>query len=85
MGPLGSTGAALPGVAGALLTPGLSAAAGDFGAGEGALGTLSAVGEVVLDNLVHDGLVGLDAEDRVVQFHSADFCAGHVQHFHSRH
>ena len=66
MSPLGSTGAALTGVAGALLTPGLAATAGNLSAGESALGALSAVGEVVLDDLVDDGLVGLDAEDGVV-------------------
>ena len=50
--------AALTGVAGALLAPGLSAAAGNLGAGEGALGALSAIGEVVLHNLMHNDGIG---------------------------
>ena len=85
VGPLGSTGAALTGVAGTLLTPGLLAAAGNLAAGQSALGALTAVCQVVLHHFVNDGLVGLNAEDGVVQFNSTDFCAGHVQHFDSRH
>ena len=47
VGPLGSTGRALTGVAGALLSPGLFAAAGDLGAGQGGLGALALVGQIV--------------------------------------
>jgi len=72
-------------VAGALLAPGLTATAGNLSTGEGALSALSAIGEVVLHNLMHSDGIGRDAKDLVVEFHSTDFCAGHVQNFHGRH
>ena len=70
----GDAGAALAGVAGALLAPGLDAAAGDLGAGQGALSALTAVGQVVLDHLMDDGLVGLDAEDGLSRARSRRPC-----------
>ena len=45
----------------------------------------SAVCEVIFNNLMHNDGVGLDAEDRVAEFHGTDFCAGHVQNFDRRH
>ena len=57
MRPLGSAGGTLTGAAGALLTIGLLAAAGNFTAGLGALGALTAVGEVSHDHLMENGLV----------------------------
>ena len=59
--PLRGAGAALAGVAGALLLPGLLAAAGDLSAGQCGLRALTAVGQMILDDVVDDGLVGLDA------------------------
>ena len=41
-------------VAGSLLTPGLLAATGYLGAGQGALGALTAVGQVVFDYFMHN-------------------------------
>ena len=78
--PLGSPGGTLTGVAGALLAPGLLAAAGDLGAGQSALGALTAVGQVVLDHLVDHSRVGLDAEHRIGELDLADLLAGHVKH-----
>src|SRR5699024_3487902 len=63
VGPLRSTGGTLTGVTGALLAPGLAAAAGNLGTGQSALSALTAVGQVILDHIVNDVLVGLDAED----------------------
>ena len=67
VGPLGGPGGALTGVAGALLAPGLLAAAGDLGPGQGALGALPAVGQVVLHHVMHDADVGLNAENALGQ------------------
>ena len=83
--PLGSAGGTLTGTAGTLLTTGLAAAAGDLGTGQGALGTLALVGQVALHIGVHDGGVGLDAEDTVVQLDLADDLAGHIYYVHFRH
>ena len=85
MGPLGSTGRALTGVTGTLLTPGLLAAAGNLGAGQSTLGTLTAVGQVVLDHLVDHDLVGLDPEDGLGELDLADLLTGHVKHVRFRH
>ena len=55
VGPLRGAGAALTGAAGALLAPGLSAAAGNLSAGQSALRALTAVGQMVLDDFMHNG------------------------------
>ena len=52
--PLGSADGALTGAAGALLAPRLNAAAADLSAGQGALGTLAAVRQMVLYHIVHN-------------------------------
>src|SRR5699024_1922827 len=83
--PLGGPGGALTGAAGALLAPGLDAAAGDLGAGQGALGALTAVGQVILDHLVHNRLVGLDPEHSCGELHFADLRAGHIYNSCLRH
>jgi hypothetical protein len=58
-------------MAGSLLLPGLLAAAGNLGAGESALGALSAVGEMILNGLVHnDFWFGSMPKMAVVQFDS---------------
>ena len=78
MGPLGRTGAALTGVAGALLSPGLLAAAGHFGAGQSALGALTAVCQVIHHDGMDGGLVGFYAENALGEFHLADLLASHI-------
>ena len=50
-GPLGSPGAALTGAAGALLTPGLAAAAGNLSAGQSGLGALTLVCQMILNRV----------------------------------
>ncbi|MPN37118.1 hypothetical protein SDC9_184634 [bioreactor metagenome] len=85
MRPLWSAVGTLTGVAGSLLFPRLLSAAGNFGAGEGALRALSAIGEVVLDDLVHNCLVRLDAENSFAQFDFSDLLAGHVDYVGFRH
>ena len=76
--PLRGAGAALTGVAGALLLPGLLAAAGDLSAGQCGLRALTAVGQMILDDVVDDGLVGLDAEHGLGKLNLADLLAVHV-------
>ena len=49
MGEVGVAGGALTGAAGALLTIGLRAAAGDLGLGKGGLCALTQVGQMVAD------------------------------------
>ena len=85
MGPLGSPDGALTGTAGALLAPGLDAAAGNLGAGQGGLGALTAVGQVVLHHVVDNSLVGLDAEHSFGEFDLADLLAGHIINVSLRH
>ena len=85
VGPLRRTGAALTGVAGTLLTPGLLAAAGDLGTGQSALRALTAIRQVVLDHFMHNSLIGLDAKNAVAQLHGTDGLAGHVQNVDGRH
>ena len=78
MRPLRGAGAALAGVAGALLLPGLLAAAGNLRAGQCGLRALTAVGQMILDDVVDDGLVGLDAEHGLGKLNLADLLAVHV-------
>src|SRR5699024_2366146 len=78
VGPLRRTGAALTGPAGALLSPGLSAAAGNLSAGQSGLGALTQVGQVVLDHIMDNRLVGSNAENSFGQFDLANLLAGHI-------
>ena len=61
------------------------AAAGNLGAGQGGLGALTAVGQVVLHHVVDNGLVGLDAEHSFGEFDLADLLAGHIINVSLRH
>ena len=70
---------------GALLSPGLSAAAGNFGSGQSGLGALALVGKIVLDNSVNSNSVGFDAKQSIAQFDLANCLAGHVININLRH
>ena len=60
--PLGSSDGALSRVAGAFLSPGFAAAASDFGSGQGGLGALALVGQVIDHRSMHYHAVGFDSE-----------------------
>ena len=72
MGPLRSADGALAGTAGALLAPRLDAAAGDLCAGQGTLRALTAVGQMILYDVVNDSLIGLDPENGIRELDLAD-------------
>ena len=67
-------------MAGAFLSPGLAAAAADLGTGQGGLGALALVGQVVDNRSVHDRAVGLDAEHGVGKLDLANGFAGHIKY-----
>src|SRR5699024_11582726 len=75
VGPLGSADGALAGVAGALLAPGLLAAARDFLADLGVLGALALVGQEVHDCDVNSLFIRGDAEHGVGKLDLADLFA----------
>ena len=85
MRPLGSAGRTLAGTAGALLAPGLFAAAGNLSAAQGALGALALVGKLCNDDLVHDRLIHRNCKDAVGQLDLADIGALHVRQCNLRH
>src|SRR5699024_9501634 len=80
VGPLGSADRALSRVAGAFLSPGLAAAAGDLGTGQSGLGALALVGEVGDNRLMHYVSIGFNAENGLGKFHRGDFLAGHIKY-----
>ena len=67
------------------LAPRLNAAASDLSAGQGALGTLTAVRQMILYNIVHNGSVGLNAEHGFGEFDLTDLLAGHIINIRLRH
>ena len=75
-GPLRRTGGTLTGVTGALLLEGLLTATRNLGAGLGALGAGTTLGQLRRYDLVHDRDVGLHTEDGFGQFDRAVGCAG---------
>ena len=74
-------GGALTGVTGALLAPGLDAAAGDLCAGQGTLRALTAVGQMILYDVVNDSLIGLDPENGIRELDLADLLTSHIKNF----
>ena len=70
---------------GALLTPGLLAAAGNLGAGQSTLSALTAVGQMILYDVVNDSLIGLDPENGIRELDLADLLTSHVEHVRFRH
>ena len=83
--PLGSSDGALSCVAGALLSPGLSAAASNLSSGEGGLGALTLVCEEVLNYFVNNVLIGLDSENGLGKLDLANRGACHVIYCNLRH
>jgi hypothetical protein len=77
--PLGAAGGTLTGMTGTLLAPRLAAAAGNFGAGLGALGALTLVGQEVDHGSVHYFLIRGDTEDGVGKLNIRDLLAAFVQ------
>lgn len=76
--PLGSSDGALSRVAGAFLSPGFAAAASDFGSGQGGLGALALVGQVINHRSMHYHAVGFDSEYGIGKGDIADHFAGHI-------
>ena len=52
--------------------------AGHFGAGQGALGTLTAICQVIYHDGMDGGLIGFYAENALGEFHLADLLASHI-------
>lgn len=61
------------------------AAAGNLGTGQSRLCTLTLVSQIANNSHVHDGGVGLDAENAVGKFDIADLFAGHIYNIYIRH
>jgi len=85
VGPYRGAGIAGAGAAGALLFPGLAGGVADFALGERALGSLTAVGQMILDGIVQHVLVRLNAEDGLGELDLADLAAIHVVYVSFRH
>ena len=85
VGPLRRTGGALTSSAGTLLSPGLSTAAGNLGAGQGGLSTLSLVHQISSDCGMENSAVYICTENAILQCQFADCCAGHIYDFYYWH
>jgi hypothetical protein len=65
-------------MAGSFLSPGLSAASGNFGTGLRFLCALTVVSKLLNNGKVYQVFIDIDAEDLIFQFDLADFFAFHI-------
>ena len=72
-------------MAGAFLSPGLTAAAADLGTGQSGLGALTLVGQVGDNRQVHGSLVGLNAEHGLGKLDLGNGFASHIKYRNLRH
>ena len=72
-------------MAGAFLSPGLFAAAGNLASGERGLGALALVGQVIHNHFMHHDSVGLNPKNGVGKVDLADLLAGYVKYCYIRH
>ena len=79
--PLRGADGALTGAAGALLAPRLDAAARDLCTGQSALRALTAVGQVVLHDVVNNRFIGFNAENSIREFNLTDLLSSHIKNF----
>jgi hypothetical protein len=75
----------MTGASGALLSPGLAAAAGYLGAGQSGLSALSLICQINFDCGMENIGVYFGAEHRIGKFDTADFFAGHIDYLKIRH